>query len=302
AESPFALIRQIMQEDPSDGAQLNSEVDAESKRIVWNMIARVPNARYQNSHELSTDLEEYLAAHTARNITASLASKSVATAGAESMPTLLVDSPQATVAQPVTQPAAPQFVQPVTVPPPAAPQKSSSFALVAAIALIAFLAAAAAAGVIGYKMWRGHSFFSTNAEKASVLPVTTKTAESKPIAVQGESALNSAIAEVLTSELSSAGLEVANADDLPATEGIVRSASSGALLDRLRGHAGILVVARIEPKGERELNYMGRHDTAYSSRVSVTAYDVATGRPIGTRASASIEYTSLNAAKKAEEI
>jgi len=274
-------------------------------------------------------------------------------------------------------------VQPVTVPPPATPQKSSSFALVAAIALIAFLAAAAAAGVIGYKMWRGHSFFSTHAEKASVLPVTTKTAESKPvapsnvelsnpmpsaldtaasstsggqapspvqvqvkvpvpvpvrtgeapvlhrttptpapaparvveqtpapialrnnvaIAVQGESALNSAIAEVLTSELSSAGLEVANADDLPATEGIVRSASSGALLDRLRGHAGILVVARIEPTGERELNYMGRHDTAYSSRVNVTAYDVATGRPIGTRASASIEYTSLNASKKAEEI
>src|SRR5205085_4398191 len=126
AESPFALIRQIMQEDPPDVTQLNSEVDADSKRILMKMIARDRDARYQNCHELATDLDEYLAARNVRNITASLASKSVATAGAGSMPTLLVDSPPATVAQPVTQPAAPQFVQPVTVPPPAAPQKSSS--------------------------------------------------------------------------------------------------------------------------------------------------------------------------------
>src|SRR2546423_14298468 len=114
AESPFAWIRQIVQEDPPDVAQLNTEVDAESKRILMKMIARDRNARYQNCHELATDLEEYLAAHNVRNLTANLASKSVATAGAESMPTLLVDSPQATVAQPGTPPAAPQFVQPVT--------------------------------------------------------------------------------------------------------------------------------------------------------------------------------------------
>jgi len=122
------------------------------------------------------------------------------------------------------------------------------------------------------------------------------------IAVQRESTLNGAVAEVLTSELSSAGLDVANADDLPATEGMARSASSGALLDRLRGNAGILVVARIEPAGERELKYMGRYDTAYSSRINITVYDVASGRPIGTRASATIEYTSINASKKAEEV
>jgi len=391
AESPFALIRQIMQEDPPDVTQLNSEVDAESKRILMKMIARDRNARYQNCHELSTDLEEYLAAHNVRNITASLASKSTAASGAAATPTIIMDSPAATVAQTapsplpappqlaVTEPGGPQFVQPVTIPPVAAapPKKKSSFALVAAIALVAFLAAFAAAGVIGYKMWRG-----TNVQKASVLSPTTTVADAKPVApanvelsnpvsspldakssnltstpaqtpvpvssggqapspvhvaqqttptpgrtgaapvlhgtttptpaparknniavaVQGETALNSAIADVLTSEFSNAGLEVANADDLPATEGIARNASSGALLDRLRGHAGILVVARIEPAGERELSYMGRHDTAYTSRVNVTVYDVASGHPLGTRASASIEYTSINASKKAEEV
>jgi serine/threonine-protein kinase len=122
------------------------------------------------------------------------------------------------------------------------------------------------------------------------------------VAVQGESALNSAVAEVLTAELSSAGLEVKNADDMPATEGMAGSASSGALVNRLRGHAGVLVIARIEPAGERELHYMGRTDTAYSSRVNVIVYDVASGNPIGTRASGTIEYTSLNASQKAEQV
>ena len=421
AESPFALIRQIMQEDPPDVTQLNSEVDADSKRILMRMIARDRDARYQNCHELATDLDEYLAARNVRNITASLVSKSTASSDAQSTPTLLVDSPHATIAQPsapvaqtsvnlapplaVTDPGTPQFAQPATIPPASAPvaqqKSSSSFALIAAIAVIAFLAAVAGAGLIGYKMWRGHSFFSTNAQKASVLPITPTTTETKAvapsnvesnvelsnpvpsaldtasssvgqtpspvqtstgvkssalvspttaptpthartgeapvlhrttqtntrvaqvdrttpmtrvetpapprrdnvaIAVQGESSLNGAVAEVLTSELSSAGLDVANADDLPATEGMARSASSGALLDRLRGNAGILVVARIEPAGERELKYMGRYDTAYSSRINITVYDVASGRPIGTRASATIEYTSINASKKAEEV
>ena len=389
AESPFALIRQIMQDDPPDVTQLNSEVDAESKRILMKMIARDRNVRYQSCHELASDLEEYLAAHNVRNITASLASKSTAAVNAASTPTAMIDAPEATLVQTapspkpvaapqpqlaVTEPGTPQFQQPATIPPvnyvPPPPAKKSSFALVAAIAIIAFLAAFAAAGVIGYKMWRGGSLFKTNAEKASVLPVTTTVADAKPvtssnvelsspvqtpldakssnlvqttssapvptpvavstkpakvvdttvvhqtpvpapapvarrnnvaIAVQGETNLNSAVAEVLTSELSNAGLEVVNADDLPATENIARSASSGALLDHLRGHAGILVVARIEPAGERELSYMGRHDTAYSSRINVTVYDVASGRPLGTRGSASIEYTSLNAARKAEE-
>ena len=414
AESPLALLRQILQEDPPDVTQLNSEVDAESKRILMKMIARDREQRYQSCHEVVADLEEYLATQNVRSVTANLATRSTAAAGAASTPTVIVGAEEVAAAktlppQPIVSPSmavtAPgdmPMAQPVTqpgqqqqyVPPPAPPKKSGAFALVAAIAVLAFVAAVAAAGVIGFKMWRGgKSFFSASKENTAsvmqsantsapktttpekvelsnpvptaletasssegqaatpvqststptqpqtqastqthtVLParsgqapllrgtsptkiaqVAERTPLSQPqpvgrrnnvaVAVQGESALNSAVAEVLTSELSSAGLEVANADDMPATEGIAGSGSSGALVNRLRGHAGVLVIARIEPAGERELHYMGRVDTAYSSRVNVTVYDVASGNPIGTRASGTIEYTSLNASQKAEQV
>jgi hypothetical protein len=78
--------------------------------------------------------------------------------------------------------------------------------------------------------------------------------------------------------------------------------SPTALINRLR-EAGlaVLVVARIEPTGTRTLNYMGRQDTAYASRITLSAYDVATGRPLGQRATANLEYTHLNADREAEK-
>src|ERR1051326_3143217 len=427
AESPLALLRQILQEDPPDITQLNNEVDADSKRILMKMIARDREQRYQSCHAVVADLEEYLASRNVRSVTANLATRSTAAPGAAQIATVLVGAETAAAALAPTLPPQPQptpspspsmavtapeilpIAQPVTqpgqqqqyVPPLAPPKKSSSFAVVAIVAVIAFVAAVAAAGVIGLKMWHsGKSFFSASKESAaSVIPAAT-TSSSTPkstapervelsnpvptaldtatpstpapapvqtasssspssegraptpgqpivqptpartgdapilhgnktavkvaqviqqpqpqpqqqpvarrnniaVAVQGESALNSAIAQALTSEFSSAGFEVANADDMPATEGIAGNASAGALVSRLRGHAGILVVARIEPAGERALHHMGRYDTAYTSRINVVVYDVASGNPIGTRASGSIEYTSLNAQQKAEQV
>jgi len=383
AESPLALLRQILQEEVPDVTQLNSEVDPESKRILMKMIARDRNQRYQSCHELTADLEEYLASRNVRNVTASLATKSVAVAGAAATPTVVVNAANATVPQtaaaqaaaPVTAPGNAPFVQPATQPTPmvapspaAAPKKSNAFALIAAIAILAFVGAVGAAGVIGYRYWKGRTAAApvsasvlplTSAEKRvelsnpvpnaldtaqpsgapapSPAPVQTPIATAVPtpahvstpapkssstsapaptrapapapvkrsnkvaIAVQGDSGLNSAVADVLSSELSSAGLDVVNADDLPATEGMAGSASAGALIHRLGNSAGILVIARIEATGQRELNYMGRSDTAYGSRVNVTVYDVASGNPIGSRASAPVEYTQLNAQRKAEE-
>jgi eukaryotic-like serine/threonine-protein kinase len=378
AESPLALLRQILQDDPPDVSQLNAEVDDDAKRILKKMIARNRDERYQTCHELIPDLEEYLAARKVRSVTASLATRSNAAPGAAFTPTAIVGAETVAAAKtvvPATQVTAPgnaPFVQPVTQPapivPPAPPpvqKKKSSFALIAAVAILAFVATVAGAGMIGYKYV--HGFFSTT--KASVLPMTSTVApapvkssggtdtgvelsDAKPspldstqpippsggqapspvrtgeapvlhgkppvkiaqvaqndppppppahhtgvaVVVQGESALNGAVSDVLNSEVSSAGLQAVNPDDLSP------SASTAALLDRLRGKAGTLLVARIEPTGEREIHYMGRSDTAYSSRVTVTAYDVASGRPIGARGSGSIEYTSINAAKKAEEV
>ena len=78
--------------------------------------------------------------------------------------------------------------------------------------------------------------------------------------------------------------------------------SAGRLIDRLRGEGyATLVLARIDPTGQRELSYYGRHDTAYSSRVTLTTYDLATGKPVGTSRSATVEYTSISAQSESEE-
>jgi serine/threonine-protein kinase len=437
AESPLALLRQILQEDPPDVTQLNSEVDADAKRILMKMIARNRDERYQTCHEVIADLEEYLAAHGVRNVTASLASRSTAAPGAAAIPTMIIgagatgalEDAAKTVVPPtqagaqtaaanaakgggatlpvaaevaanpasegagsppsptqVTSPGNTPFVQPTTQPtpyvPPPPPQKSgrSTFAVVAFVALIAFVAAVAAAGLIGYRLWHGHSFLGFGGTKeASLLPVVSKpvadpttqtqpptntaaelsnpvpsaldTAQPAPtstiasggqasppvvapihtqtpiranggqaptpvrtlartgeapvrtaartgeapilqsqspppaarnngvaIEVNGEAALRGAIEDVLSSEVSTAGLQVVNS-----------------------GRAGTLITVRIEPTGERELHYMGRSDTAYSSRITVIATDAASGHQIS-RASGNIEYTQLNASKKAEEV
>ncbi|MDB4915066.1 MAG: serine/threonine protein kinase, partial [Gemmatimonadetes bacterium] len=125
------------------------------------------------------------------------------------------------------------------------------------------------------------------------------------VAVTGDAALLGPVASVLTSELEGAGLQATDAATLPATEDVLRhgNASASNLIDRLRheGHA-VLVLARVDPTGQRELNYMGRSDTAYSARVTITAYDLATGRPLGSGKNATIEYTSRTADRESEKV
>jgi len=140
-------------------------------------------------------------------------------------------------------------------------------------------------------------------QQTAPAPVAAPSRHSSRIAisVQGEAGLNAAVARVVTRELEAAGFDVVLANDLPATERLGGQPSASSLIDHLRGEAGVLVVARIEATGERELKYYGRYDTAYGSRVTLTAYDVATAQPIGTRGTASLEYTHLNADDKADE-
>src|ERR1051326_1264316 len=139
AESPLALLRQILQGDPPDITQLNNEVDADSKRILMKMIARDREQRYQSCHEVVADLEEYLAARNVRSVTANLATRSNAAPGAAQTPTVLVGATAAAAVPPppspspsmaVTAPEITPMAQPVTqpggqqqqyVPPPAPP-------------------------------------------------------------------------------------------------------------------------------------------------------------------------------------
>ncbi len=124
------------------------------------------------------------------------------------------------------------------------------------------------------------------------------------VAASGDAALSGAVSSVLQSELEAAGIEVVDAQALPSTEDLLRrgDASAARLIDRLgrEGYA-VLLLARIDPTGQRELSYYGRQDTLYTSRVTLTAYDLATGRPLGSSRSATIEYTSINADSQAKD-
>jgi hypothetical protein len=62
------------------------------------------------------------------------------------------------------------------------------------------------------------------------------------------------------------------------------------------------MLARIEPTGSRQLSYYGRSDTAYTSRITVTAYDLASGRPFGTPQTESITYTSINMDSESQDV
>ncbi|MBW3564027.1 MAG: serine/threonine protein kinase [Acidobacteria bacterium] len=128
--------------------------------------------------------------------------------------------------------------------------------------------------------------------------------EGAGIVVTGDAALVPVVSSLMTQRLSSSDAPIYDAATLPATEDLVRrDASTGELLDAFeKGGLRRMIVVRIDPAGERQLRYMGRTDTAYSSRINVTVYDVATGRPLGASASETIEYTSLSADREAEKV
>jgi serine/threonine-protein kinase len=402
AESPFALMKQILDEEAPDIAAIHPDVDPETRRIIAKMIAKDRAQRYQSCHEIVTDLEECLAKRGVRSMTAGLATRSsaavVAAAAAASTPTQIV-SPTMPVAAPpaaVTMPNAPMLKpdtlvtpQPVAFVPPPAKRSSALLPLLIIAILLGGGFVAIYAGMKVFHGWQASrdqhaaatttapakpqanttsaaaltpplnpdvlltqpqtpaatldtsapaaaapqavvpSVVSTPAKSARAAASTsmpTRVATAAPlrepapsqpqaaprralkgvaVAVTGDQALNGPIASVLTSELSAAGLDATDAQTLPATEELMRAggASASRLIERLReeGFASLLL-ARVEPAGERELSYMGRHDTAYSSRVTLVSYDLASGHPYGSTSSATIEYTSRTAERESEKV
>jgi eukaryotic-like serine/threonine-protein kinase len=124
------------------------------------------------------------------------------------------------------------------------------------------------------------------------------------IAAIGDPALLGAVSSVLRRQAAEAGLEAVDAHSLPSTDELLQGrASLRELLARLRDDGyGVLMLARIEPTGQRELSFYGRRDTAYSARITVTAYDLATGRPFGTPQDGEIEYTSINVSTESQDV
>lgn len=147
--------------------------------------------------------------------------------------------------------------------------------------------------------------------QTAVTPAVTPAREPKrralsgvAVAAIGDPAVLGAVSSVLRSEAEAAGLDVVDANTLPSTEGMLqRRVAVRELIDQLRedGYA-VLMLARVEPTGQRELTYYGRRDTSYQARVTVTAYDLATGRPFGSPQTGSMSYTSINVDSESEDV
>jgi serine/threonine-protein kinase len=421
ADSPLALLRKILQEEPPEITTLNQAVDDETRRIVNRMIVKDREQRYSSCHELASDLDAFLASRGARSAAGGFAGTGVAApaaAGASmsgkterisgsGAPPPLAPAPASGPAAPppvvaaatsplpnppVPAPAAmvpaPQAA-PVPVPAPAAKKSRAAVIVLGVVAL--FVVGVAVAGYLALRSplvkrflpWGGKATVARQEEKgapasgalagtggetraegagapvqggqqgaaAAGEPAVQPPAQPKAppvmaqggtrgashtagsagraaaparapaagagaesavpalggvaVAVVGDQMLVGPVASFLQSELQTAGLQPLDASTLPVTEALLRGqADPGAdgLMQALRGERlAVLVLARVVPAGQRQLKYMNRYDTAYSSRVTLTCYDLATGRPKGRSLSATVEFTTLTTERATEK-
>jgi hypothetical protein len=123
------------------------------------------------------------------------------------------------------------------------------------------------------------------------------------LAVSGDPSLVPYVSEIMANELSASGIQADDASALPDWDDLMRQdPQTGHLVDQVRKSGfATLILVRVDPTGQRQLNYMGRYETAYTARVTIQKYDVATDRAVGKRASTTVEYTQLNAEREAEK-
>ena len=166
ADSPLALLRQIVEVEPPDLGELNPDVDPELRTIVARMMAKDRDLRVSSCAELIGGLEKFLEA---RGASGNLVERVAASAGSptpppsppaaaelDSQPTRQVSSDAiAAGATAVTSPAAATEVPVVeTSPleePPSGPSTGKRLALVAAVVVLFGLAAVVAAGIFAWK-------------------------------------------------------------------------------------------------------------------------------------------------------
>jgi predicted Ser/Thr protein kinase len=142
-------------------------------------------------------------------------------------------------------------------------------------------------------------------EEGRAPAVATRELSGVVVGAIGPQPMAGVVASFLQSELQSASIQAVDAMSLAGTEQLLGGSGEPPLAALLRAARGEgmakLVLARVDPAGERMLSYMGRTDIAYSVRITTTCYDLASGRPVGPSSSATAEYTSLNAERAAEK-
>jgi predicted Ser/Thr protein kinase len=171
ADSPLALLRQIVDVEPPDLGKLNPEVDPELRAIVARMMAKDRDLRVASCNELIGELETYLEARGAAGnlverlaVSAAGAPPRAADAQLDSEPTLAASGKQSPPESPPGPPpdtalAAERTGVPMVETPPLenepAANTGSRLALVAALVVVLGLAAVA---VAGFFAWRSGLF------------------------------------------------------------------------------------------------------------------------------------------------
>jgi serine/threonine-protein kinase len=167
ADSPLALLRQIVEVEPPDLGNLKPDVDPELRAIVARMMAKDRNLRVSSCAELIGGLEKFL---DSKGASGNLVERVAASAGSppppapppgaeaelDSQPTRQVSSDAiAAGATAMTAPAAQTEVPVVeTSPleePPASSGSGKRLAMVAAIVVLFGLAAVVAAGIVAWR-------------------------------------------------------------------------------------------------------------------------------------------------------
>ena len=379
ADSPLAMLRKILDEEPPDLASLAGGVDEATRRIVHRMIAKDPAQRYQDCHELAVDLEASLGG---QGVRAGVPGAGVTPAGAATRRVSTpVPTPGADAMDGATRPTIPMAAGADGAAPPAGPvaEARSRRGLLLALSLAGLVLVALLVG--GFLLLRspavkrllpawasgGGSGARASSRAGSVAspgqdasPGLTDSAQAtdnaarpgpeaadraastgsgsrggrprelraEQVQVGGESAgsglrtegrasestaaelggiavaavgdveLASAVGAQLTQDLVAAGFEAAEASGVPGLEDVVAGGGvprTAELLQAARAQGlAVVVVARVEPTGERQLTYMGRYEVARRARVTVTCYDAVTQRPRGAPVAVELEYTALN--------
>ena len=192
ADSPLALLRQILEVEPPDLGELRPEVDTELRDIVARMMAKDRDLRIASCGELVGDLEAFL---DARGAAGNLVERLVTTETGgspppppsqtdqqlDSQPTVAVsgDQPEAGIPAPPTVATAPPMSQtepPVVETSPldqgAATVGGRRLALVAALVVAFGLVAVVAASLLA---WRSGLFDVARQSLASEAPTITET-------------------------------------------------------------------------------------------------------------------------------
>jgi len=110
---------------------------------------------------------------------------------------------------------------------------------------------------------------------------------------------------LLADNLRQRGFEVSGPTGASGLDSILRRSGGAAGVSDLRGALQqngfhVLVMARADVLGERQLQYLGRSDTVTTSEIVIDAYLVADGRSLGSSWREEVEYGSANAAQKIE--